>query len=81
MNTVNTIAGPRASGVAGVHAAHSIRFVFSRPSEYASAGRRNRAANAENGTNRPRHAPFVFSVFSCIQQPSAYKFGSSALLP
>ena len=81
MNTPSTSGGPRASSVAGVHAAHSDRFVFSRSTEYGSTGRRNRAANAENGTNRPRHAPVVCIVFRCIQQASAYKFGSSALLP
>ena len=75
MNTPNTIAGLRASGVAGVHAAHSDRFVFSRSTEYGSTGRRNRAANGGNGANRPRHAPVVCIVFSCIQTPSAYKFG------
>ena len=55
--------------------------VFSGPREYAPPPSPVGVSNAENGRNRPRHAPVVCIAFSCIQMPSAYKFGLKALLP
>ena len=89
MNTVNTrrprpVHGDLASVATGsvrfAHAAFGLGFVFSGLREYMPPPSPIGSANAEIAPNRARHTPFVFSVFSCIQRPNAYKFGLSALL-
>ena len=56
-------------------------FVFSGPREYMRRPVPIGVVNAGNGTKRPRHAPVVCIVFSCIQMPNAYKISPLALLP
>ena len=88
MNTVNTPVGTNAVVMGRIrpypHPRVRLRcrgFVFSGPREYMRRPTPNKAPNARIGRNRPRHAPVVCIVFSCIQRPNAYIFGLLALLP
>ena len=50
-------------------------FVFSAFGEYRIRSKPNGAGSVRIGPKGARHALLVFSVFSCIQTPNAYKFG------
>ena len=56
-------------------------FVFSAFGEYRIRSKPNGAGSVRIGPKGARHALLVCIVFSCIQQPSAYKFRLKALLP